>query len=76
MVEFNSYKAYIDTQKKEVKIQAKAKERSLNSRRQIIQTNGYATKKETEIENIQKKIADPISVEDVSADEAVGVGLR
>ena len=33
MVEFNSYKAYIDTQKKEVRIQAKAKvrlERSFN----------------------------------------------
>ena len=80
MVEFNSHKAYIDTQKKEVRIQAKAKERSLNSRRLIIQTNRYATKKslkkiETEIENIQKKIADPISVEDVLADEAVGVGF-
>ena len=40
MVELNSYiKAYNDTQKKEVRIQAKAKERSLNSRRLIIQTN-------------------------------------
>ena len=80
MVEFNSYKAYIDTQKKEVRIQAKAKERSLNSRLLIIQTNRYATKKslkkiQSEIENIQKKIADPISVEDVLSDEAVCIGF-
>lgn len=79
-IEFDSYKAYIDTQKKEARIQAKAKERSLKSKLLIIQTNRYATKKsvkkiEAEIENIQKKMADPISVEDVLADEAVSVGF-
>ena len=79
-LKFQGYKAYIDTQKKDAIIQARAKERSLNSRLLLIQANKYATKKsikkiQGKIKEIQQKMVDPIAVEDLLADEAVGVAF-
>ena len=79
-LEFDRYKAYVDEQKKEAQIQAKAKERSLQSRLLLIQANKYATKKsikkiQDELEVNQEKMNNPVSVEDLLGDEAIAIAF-
>ena len=69
-LEFGGYKSYINTQKSKLREELIQKKNSLNSKLTLANANKYSTKRsikkiENDISETERKLKDPISVEDL-----------
>lgn len=79
-LEFGGYKSYVNTQKSKIREELLQKKKSLNSKLLLSKANKYSTKKsikkiEYDIEDTERKLKVPITVEDLLKDEVVSLAF-